>query len=514
METQQFNEGAKYLLRRNLKGILGVVLEEIADFKQSNAIKIKSLNVLYNLIRGCGSEINQYVDRIVYALYPHCDDEELGPVASSTAEMIGLHTDQNVSIPIVAKHLSEIEIKNSYQPLSNRLNILSSILSKTANITEESVSMVLKVLHNLDIFNMPDNNYIKNILKYTFKIYDGLICNLQKNCVRFHSELFFPLLFLHSLPDTQSLRESVEYTIHNLAVYCGFSNVEDLYSMELAFILEKFQETHKQWKRNSPDRFAFDTYVRGGGSALEKHWTEILLIISQCCEPTKDIEMRIDMMVLMDYLIDEQIIAQQLKNYIEFILPEILLPATAWKSQRPYYKIRKSAMVCIIKLFRNNIIDTETSMTFLKDIFQVLKSTLEDDYDPELRYLSIQLTKYLLMFTKDRIGREEVLDFYPNLLKRLDDSQDANRISISEVFKLFFQINERVQVADSTYEYIVNTCFIHLDDSNENVRNAVFEFLREASKTNQSTFIKICNKNLMTFTHPDLCRKLIEYSNN
>jgi hypothetical protein len=223
--------------------------------------------------------------------------------------------------------------------------------------------------------------------------------------------------------------------------------------------------------------------------------------------------MRIDMMVLMDYLIDTPIIAEQIKAYLEFILPEILLPATAWKSQRPYYKIRKSAMVCIIKLFRNNIIDVETTMIFLKDIFQVLKSTLEDDYDPELRYLSIQLTKYVLIFSNDRISREEILDFYPNLLKRLDDSQDANRIGISEVLRLFFQINERVEVADSTYEYIISTCFIHLDDPNENVRNAVFEFLKEASKTNQSTFIKICSKNLVTFTHPDLCRKLIEYAN-
>ena len=39
-----------------------------------------------------------------------------------------------------------------------------------------------------------------------------------------------------------------------------------------------------------PDRFAFDTYVRNGGIALEKHWIDILLIISKCCEADKDIE--------------------------------------------------------------------------------------------------------------------------------------------------------------------------------------------------------------------------------
>ena len=39
-------------------------------------------------------------------------------------------------------------------------------------------------------------------------------------------------------------------------------------------------------EKNSGDRFAFDIYSKLATS-LEKHWTELLLIISQCCEGKK-----------------------------------------------------------------------------------------------------------------------------------------------------------------------------------------------------------------------------------
>ena len=37
----EFKDNAKLLIRKNLKGILEVVLEEIMDFKQPNNMKLK-----------------------------------------------------------------------------------------------------------------------------------------------------------------------------------------------------------------------------------------------------------------------------------------------------------------------------------------------------------------------------------------------------------------------------------------------------------------------------------------
>jgi hypothetical protein len=510
----EFQDFSKFLIRKNMKGILDSVLEEISDFKQPLHLKLKSISVLFYLVKACGVLISPYLEKILYCLYVHIDnEEEISKRCEETAQIIGLCTDQNVVVPLIVKHLSEMEIKNSYQPLYCRLKVLSCVVSKIANVSNETVTLVLRLMNNLDVFNFAENNYIKQILFFTFKIYQSFVYNLGKESVRFHSDIFFPLLLLQSLPDTTIFHQDVKIAICHLAESCGFRSIEELYSLELSLVLEKFRDSHKQWRRNSPDRFAFDTYVRNGGAALDKHWIDVLMIVSKCSEPEFDIEIRMDMIILLDSIIDNPILQEQVKTYVEYMIPEIFIPATSWRAARPNYKVRKAAMVCIIKLFKNNMIEEETANNFFKDILNVLKSTLEDDWDPELRFLSINLLKYLLSKIRDIVTSEQLVEVYPNLIKRLDDSQDSNRIQTCDVFVLFFQIAKNKKISESIYDYIITTSFIHLDDSNENVRVAVYKFLIEASKIYTDIFRTIAEKNLNNFTHKSILRDLIENIN-
>ncbi len=171
--------------------------------------------------------------------------------------------------------------------------------------------------------------------------------------------------------------------------------------------------------------------------------------------------------------------------------------------------VRKAALVCLIKLFRNNLIEIETAINFFKDILLILKSTLEDDWDPEMRFLSINLLKHLLSFCKTSINDMNLSDVYPHILKRLDDSQDTNRILACEVFSIFFQICKSVRISESTFEYIITTSFIHLDDPNENVRKAVLGFLLEAKKIYTEVFMKIAERNMNAFVHKSILKELV-----
>ena len=507
----EFNDISKYLIRKNMKGILDSVLEEINDFKQPSHLKLKSISVLFNLVKACGVLITPYLEKILFCLYFHIEnEEEISKKCEETAQVIGLCTDQNVVIPLIVKHLSEMDIKNTSQPLYCRLKVLSCVLTKIVNVSNETVSAVIRLMNQLDIFNFSENIFMKQILFYTFKLYRSFVFNLGKNCVVFHNEFFFPLLLLQSLPDTVQFHADVHSTIKLLAESCGFNCVEDLYSLELALVLEKFRDSHKQWRRNSPDRFAFDTYVRNGGAALDKHWIDVLMIVSKCSEPEFDIEIRMDMMVLLDSVVDNPILQDQIKTYVDFMIPEIFIPATSWRSARPNYKVRKAAMVCMIKLFKNNLIGVDSAKNFFNDILHILKSSLEDDWDPELRFLSINLLKNLLIKCIDVLTSEQLVEVYPNLIKRLDDSQDSNRIQTCDVFCLFFQIARNKKISESIYDYIINTSFIHLDDANENVRIAVYKFLTEASKIYTDVFVKIADKNLPNFTHKSILNEILD----
>jgi hypothetical protein len=211
--------------------------------------------------------------------------------------------------------------------------------------------------------------------------------------------------------------------------------------------------------------------------------------------------MRMDMIILLDKIILNKTLHEQIKNYIEFILPEILFPACVWRVGRPNYKVRKAAMVDMFHMYENNLINNEISLKFFSDFNTTLKSTLEDDWDPELRYLALQLLKMFLLNIKDSMKYDHMSDLYSMILKRLDDSQDANRILTCDVLIIFMEIAKRLKMSQSIYEYMISNSFIHLDDPNEKVRNAVGKYLMEACVLYPKEFLQICEKNEERFTH-------------
>ncbi len=60
----------------------------------------------------------------------------------------------------------------------------------------------------------------------------------------------------------------------------------------------------------------------------------------------------------------------------------------------------------------------------------------------------------------------ELRDIYPELLKRMDDSQDNIREKACEALEAFFNLLPEGW-SESLYEYIVKSVIIHLDDPNE-----------------------------------------------
>jgi dynein assembly factor 5 len=347
---------------------------------------------------------------------------------------------------------------------------------------------------------MPSFQYTQQLLYSYAGVYSSLINCLKEKCAIFHDQLFFPLLLLISVPETISIRKEINTSMENFASNCKMT-LEQLYSFEIGNILDKFKSSYKTWTKNSPDRFAFDIYVKLAGPSLEKHWTDVLLIISQCCESEKDIEIRMDMVVLLDKIISQKGLFEQIKNYIEFILPEILFPSICWRAGRPNYKVRKAAMVDFIHIFQNDLITPEISVKFFSDFLANLKTTLEDDWDAELRYLSIQLVKLYLKNCGEVLKYDHISEMYSILLKRLDDSQDTNRILTCEVLIIFMKICKRLNLSTSIYDYIIENSFIHLDDPSEKVRDAVEKYLMEALTLYPQNFLKYVEKNENSFTH-------------
>ena len=69
----------------------------------------------------------------------------------------------------------------------------------------------------------------------------------------------------------------------------------------------------------------------------------------------------------------------------------------------------------------------------------VLKNCIDDDWANDLRFTSVILIKRMIEYLHLVFDDEDYKEIYPELLKRLDDSQDGIRIATAETLKVFFK---------------------------------------------------------------------------
>lgn len=134
-----------------------------------------------------------------------------------------------------------------------------------------------------------------------------------------------------------------------------------------------------------------------------------------------------------------------------------------WKVGKPQIKIRKAAVIDAILLFENKLITGKEVNECFQQFVAPLKSCLNDDWAPDLRFAATNLTEKLFSLAKDYVSEDSLREFYPTLLERLDDSQDPIRIEMAHVIGVFFTC-PNLRLSPSTLEYMIKAILIHLDD--------------------------------------------------
>lgn len=77
----------------------------------------------------------------------------------------------------------------------------------------------------------------------------------------------------------------------------------DLFSVELAELIEEMKESYEKWNKHTPERFIFDLLVRRASFALVDKWEDILQIVAVNVECDKEYELRMDMLSLIEFLL-------------------------------------------------------------------------------------------------------------------------------------------------------------------------------------------------------------------
>ena len=66
------------------------------------------------------------------------------------------------------------------------------------------------------------------------------------------------------------------------------------------------KEDYEGWTRNTPERFIFDMLVRRSQTAVVDYWETILEIVATNVDHSKDTELRMDMLTLVEHLLQQE----------------------------------------------------------------------------------------------------------------------------------------------------------------------------------------------------------------
>ena len=62
-------------------------------------------------------------------------------------------------------------------------------------------------------------------------------------------------------------------------------------------------ESYNHWTRLSAERFKFEVMVRNSSAAIEEYLEQVLLVIERAVHPNNDIELRMDLLCLVEHIL-------------------------------------------------------------------------------------------------------------------------------------------------------------------------------------------------------------------
>ena len=178
-----------------------------------------------------------------------------------------------------------------------------------------------------------------------------------------------------------------------------------------------------------------------------------------------------------------------------------------WKAGKPNVSIRKAAIVCLIKLIEKKLIEKERLYEAYISLLAVMKNCLDEDWVNDLRYASVVALKHIMSYIGEDFKDDDHKEMYTELLKRLDDSQDAIRIETCKVFEIFFETLPDPW-SSSLFEYTIKSIFVHVDDPNEAIQQAVTKVLHKACRVQTQQFIQLAGDISNKSAHPALCKAI------
>merc|ERR1711959_268156 len=406
------------------------------------------------------------------------------------------------------KNFTAVSVENKRQVLSVLAHLLRpSAPGAPARLKIEDVRAVLRFLE--------EGGSGEDLLAWSLGATRSLLDTAGQVCCDEWPRIFDLLLRMRSTEECD--HAAVDSCMDHLADLCGRSR-RQLYEEHLQTRLDKLLSGAdcELWEERSPKRHVLETLLRNSGPAVASHMGALAPVLARQASPEDaTVPARIDLLGLVHFLVTEgdAAVIEALKQHSPAFLEGVLIPNCIWKAGQSNNKIRKGGMVCIHALIKNHMLSPADLNASFSDLLPILKSCLDDSWSPDNRMIACLVLACLLTDMQAEISAEQLREVYPEMLKRLDDSNDKIRVVVCEALSVFFKCLPP-KWSRSLYEYILRTLFVHLDDPNPDIQQGIYGVLEAAVHQDYAAFTTEARAAAAKSAHPRMCEELLRLADS
>lgn len=289
--------------------------------------------------------------------------------------------------------------------------------------------------------------------------------------------MFKNVFSLSSLITDPTIKASVDQFIKGLK-----SSTEIMGEANMQKLIQELSSNCQAWNDNSFEPIVFAKLTKDYGLSEETVST-VIGMLKVCLEPSKDVQLRTRFLLLIPEIFhcaraDEGAKRSSfLETSIEAIINEMITPNVQWKAGRSAGAVRMSAIASLGLLIQSNAIkQVQVKLVTIENLLTLLVSVLDDDSKATRLYVC-KIYHVILKHFGGLLSKDHLHKFYPEFIKRLDDSSEEIRIEILNVFSVY------MKSLDSDYDnvlygahlqFIFENILLYLDDANHEIQLKVF----------------------------------------
>ncbi|XP_065647436.1 dynein axonemal assembly factor 5 isoform X2 [Hydra vulgaris] len=470
--------GCRVLVQQNFSKILPALIHDITDWCVDT--RIKAANLLYHLVLYCEDHITMSMELLSNGLYSASQDDEKQVVyqVSRVAELVGKFVEPSVYCKLITKRLELVYNSTSKQIHGTLLILTSYIKGAIPQQIKDELLNITNIIEKTDICSSVDNACQMQLLA----LFDAIVSKKVDEISCVGCSLFKMILSVIALACNNQVKTEAENQIINLSKTLHLDSRFELFKIYGDRIMESLVKSSAEWSSQSSDCYTYVSLLSQAGPSLFYLLDKAIPIFIQCCDVTKDAEMRQRFFTLMAQLVLNPLTEDVIKKFqvhIDSIIKDAILPNCIWKAGRIAAAVRSVAMSFLWALLQSVLHGNELKKVFNELQMQII--TCLDDHNETTRLVTIKVLLKILRVCKGEFTVLQLHAIYPEFLKRLDDASDSVRIVASKAISAYFEcLPEDYDRHLFKYhlEYLYKTLLIHMDDRNEIIQKAILGCLK------------------------------------